>query len=61
MADLWLTLVVTSAVFAAAGYFFATKTGRTPWHWALYGLIFNILVLVLMAVVGPKTRRIAAR
>jgi hypothetical protein len=59
LADFWLMLVVTSAVFGAAGYLFAKKTNRVTWHWICYGVLLNFLVLLLMAVVGPKTRRMA--
>jgi uncharacterized protein (DUF983 family) len=48
--DLWLVIVVTSAVCGIAGYIFAKKTGRNPALWVSLGVFLNVIVLVLLSV-----------
>lgn len=53
MADLWLVLVLTSAIFGLIGYAFAKKSGRNPVVWAALGVILNFFVLMIL----PKLKR----
>lgn len=55
MADLWLALVVTSAICGTIGYAFAKKTGRNPAVWVALGIVLNVFVLIFLPKV--KTRR----
>jgi hypothetical protein len=56
MADLWLILVVTSAICGLAGYVFAKKTGRNPALWVTIGIVFNIIALVILMAVGGRRK-----
>jgi ABC-type uncharacterized transport system permease subunit len=47
MADLWLAIVVSSAICAYIGYLFAIRTGRNPALWTWLGVALNILGLSL--------------
>jgi drug/metabolite transporter (DMT)-like permease len=53
MAELWLALVVTSAICGALGYAFAKKTGRNPAVWIVLGIVCNVFVLVFL----PRVKR----
>jgi hypothetical protein len=54
MTDLWLVLVVTSAICGVAGYVYAKKTGRDPLVWTLVGIVLNIFVVAVL--VGREKR-----
>jgi hypothetical protein len=49
MDDLWLVIVVTSAICGIAGYIFAKKTGRDPKLWLALGVFLNVLVIALLS------------
>jgi len=55
MADLWLAIIVTSAICGFVGYLFAVKTGRNPTLWAALGIVLNVFALVVLSAV--KSRR----
>lgn len=54
MADLWLALVVTSAICGGLGYAFARKTGRNPVLWVALGIVCNVFIIIFL----PRTRRL---
>ena len=45
MGDIWLSIVITSAVFGLISYKYARHTGRNPRAWAILGIAFNLLAL----------------
>ena len=47
MADLWLAIVMSSAVCGFCGYVYASKTGRNLGLWTTLGVLLNILGFVL--------------
>jgi xanthine/uracil permease len=49
MTDLWLVLVVTSAICGIAGYVYAKKTGRNPELWAILGVVLNVIAVAILA------------
>ena len=57
MADVWLTLVITSLVFGGAGYLYAKKSGRDPVRWVALGVVLNARVLLAMIVVGGRSQK----
>ena len=54
MDNLWLIIVVTSAVFGIAGYIFAKKTGRDPRVWVVLGVFLNFVVLALLSIKSER-------
>jgi len=54
MADLWLALVVTSAICGLIGYVFAKKTNRNPVVWMVVGIVLNVLVLAVLSMLKSK-------
>jgi hypothetical protein len=49
MTDLWLVLLVTSAICGVVGYLYAKKTGRNPGLWAALGVVLNVVVVAILA------------
>lgn len=48
--NLWLVIVVTSAVCGVAGYAFAKKTGRNAMLWSFLGVFLNVIILALLSI-----------
>ena len=57
VADLWLVIVLTSAVCGVVGYVFAKKTGRNPVVWTTAGVVLNVVALLVLAMVGSRRRK----
>ena len=57
MGDIWLVLVVTSAICGTVGYLFAAKTGRNPVLWVMLGVVFNVFGLALLSLVNSRRKR----
>jgi ABC-type uncharacterized transport system permease subunit len=57
MSDLWLAIVVTSAICGFVGYLFAMKTGRNPVVWAVLGVVLNVIALAVFSMAGSRRRR----
>jgi hypothetical protein len=60
MGDIWLVLVVTSAICGTVGYLFATKTGKNRVLWVMLGVVFNVFGLALLSMVNSRRKRPAA-
>lgn len=54
MDNIWLVIVVTSAICGIAGYIFAKKTGRNPKLWATLGVFLNVIVLALLSIKSDR-------
>ena len=57
MADLWLSVVLTSVLFGTAGAVFARQAGRNPIRWAILGAALNVGILVLMFIFGRRAQK----
>jgi hypothetical protein len=57
MADLWMAIVVSSAVCGLFGYGIARGRGRNAFRGALAGIVFNLVGLALYS--KWKSRRAA--
>jgi hypothetical protein len=57
MGDLWLAVVVTSAMCGLVGYLFATKTGRNPILWVMLGMVFNVFGLAFLSMMNSRRKR----
>lgn len=42
MADIWLSIIVTSSICGAIAYSYARSTGRNPLLWTAFGVAFNL-------------------
>lgn len=58
MADLWLAVVVSSAICGYVGYLFATHTGRNPLLWTALGVFLNVFGMALYSNKGGGRKRI---
>jgi VIT1/CCC1 family predicted Fe2+/Mn2+ transporter len=54
MAELWLSLIVTSVACGYLGRAYAIRSGRDPFRWAILGVALNIGVLAAMIVIGSS-------
>lgn len=57
MADLWLAVVVSSAICGYVGYIFATRTGRNQFLWTALGVFLNVLGMTLYSKKLSRQRR----
>lgn len=57
MANLWLAMVLSTAICGFIGYLFATTTDRNPILWTMLGGVLNLLGLVLLSRPVPRQRR----
>lgn len=55
MADLWLAVVLSSAICGYVGYLYASRTGRNPAVWTVLGVALNVFGLALYS--RKKVRR----
>ena len=54
MADIWLSIVITSAICGVIAYQYARNTGRNPYLWTALGAVFNLLGMALIC--RPRSR-----
>jgi predicted permease len=54
VADLWLAIVVTSAIGGLVGYVFARKTGRDAAVWTAVGIVLNVIILAIIPMLRPR-------
>jgi hypothetical protein len=57
MAELWLGMVISTAICGFIGYAFARKTGRNPVFWTVLGGVLNLFGLVLCSKPSFRRRR----
>jgi hypothetical protein len=57
MGDLWLAIVVTSAICGTVGYLFAKKTGRNRVLWCALGVCLNVFGLAILSLVNSRRRK----
>ena len=56
MADLWLAVVLSSAIFGYVGYVFAIRTGRNRLLWTSLGVVLNAFGLWIYSRRSTRSR-----